>query len=86
MVVFTGDSDRIADPEARRSHDALASAVKLLRHEDLMPREPAFARLFRRTREISQPALDRLMRTSELARARAKPLLDWIIERAAPRM
>ncbi len=86
LVVFSGTSDRLANDDARRAHDATATAVKLMRHENLTPREPNLQRIARRSRELSSAALDRLTRTSELARARAKPFLDWVIERAAPRI
>ena len=86
LIVFSGTSDRLTSDEARRAHDATATAIKLLRHENLTPREPNLQRIARRSRELSSTALDRLTRTSELARARAKPFLDWAIERAAPRI
>jgi hypothetical protein len=86
LVLFSGSSDRIGNDEARRVHEATTAAIKLMRHDALTPREPALQRVARRSRELSTTVLERLTRTSELARARAKPFLDWVIERAAPRI
>jgi hypothetical protein len=86
LIVFSGTSDRIANEEVRRTHDATSTAIKLMRHETLTPREPNLQRIVRRSREMSASTLDRLTRTSELARSRAKPFWEWVVERAAPRL
>ena len=86
LVVFSGNPARIASADARQSHEAIGTAIKLMAHDALTPREPALQRIARRTKELSGTTLERLTRTSELARTRAKPFIDWLIERAAPRL
>ncbi|MEW5962529.1 MAG: hypothetical protein AB1749_03120 [Pseudomonadota bacterium] len=82
MVVFTGRTQSIANA---RAADEQAKAVALMRAlpaERTMPRQSLFARVLKRTREISGESAERLLALSAEARERAKPMLDKAREAA----
>jgi hypothetical protein len=82
LVVFTGRTANIANA---RAADEQAKAVTLLRAlpaERMLPRQSLFARVLKRTREISGESAERLLALSAEARARAKPMIDKAREAA----
>lgn len=76
LVVFSGRNQSIANA---RAADEQAKAVALIRSlpaERMMPRQSLFARVLKRTREISGDSAERLLALSAEARARAKPMIE----------
>lgn len=76
LVVFTGRTESIANA---RAADEQAKAIALIRSlpaERTMPRQSLFARVLKRTREISADSAERLLALSADARAKAKPMLE----------
>ncbi|MEO0798484.1 MAG: hypothetical protein AAFY53_04680 [Pseudomonadota bacterium] len=76
LVVFTGAEEAIADARARREHGARIDIVQRLRPQELLPRAPLFARLIKRTKQLSSSGVARLTDLSEKARERARPMLE----------
>lgn len=83
LVLFTGDNARISDRDRRDRHDELVRAIAGLPAETLLPRQTFFARMIRRTRELSSAGAERFIDISERARERAQPLFDKARDAAA---
>ncbi|MEO1280248.1 MAG: hypothetical protein AAFV69_00790 [Pseudomonadota bacterium] len=82
LVIFTGASNDIAGQTERDDHAAIVSKVKGYRADALLPRQSLFARVIRRTRELSSTGAEKFVEYSEKARERAAPLLDKAREAA----
>ncbi len=82
LVVFTGTSQRIADEALRKRHAAMATAISALRGDDLMPQQTFFARVLKRTRELTSVGAQKFVEFSEKAREKAAPLIEKAREAA----
>lgn len=82
LVVFTGRSDSIADETKRTQHETMSKMVQRLRGETLMPKESLFARVIKRTRELSATGAEKFVDISEQAREKAAPLFEKAREAA----
>jgi hypothetical protein len=82
LVVFTGQSYAIKDPALRDSHERMAAIVERLRGDTLMPLASVFARVLKRTRELTASGAEKFVSISEKARAKAAPLFEKAREAA----
>lgn len=76
LVLFTGASKKIPDQAARIQHQGLIYTLQNLSADALAPKQSLFARVLKRTRELSAVSAAKFIDLSEKARERAKPLLD----------
>lgn len=83
LVLFTGTKDHIADGGNREKHGELIRILANLPADTLLPQQTFFARIIRRTRELSTAGAERVISLSERARERAQPLFDKAREAAA---
>lgn len=81
-VVFTGSPANITDNRARQDHEDLIATVRALKSEALLPPESGFARILKRTKELSATSAEQLMKASEQAREKAAPYLESAKEAA----
>jgi len=76
LLLLTGAASRLKDVEQRRAHQRLIDTIRAMRAQTLLPAEPLFARILKRTKQLSAQGVDRLVTLSRQARDRAKPLVD----------
>lgn len=82
MVLFTGQPSRVDDGNARKDQEDLIKTIGAVKVEDLQPKQGFFAKLWKRTKEISAVSVEKMVEVSEKAREKAKPTLDKAMERA----
>ncbi|MEO1207581.1 MAG: hypothetical protein AAFV45_14740 [Pseudomonadota bacterium] len=82
LVLFTGAPNQMSDKAERADHEAVIAKVKAYRADALLPRQSLFARVIRRTRELSSTGAEKFVSFSEQARERAAPLLEKAREAA----
>lgn len=76
LVVFTGKTAKIASPRAGDEQQQVISLVAELTPDRLLPKQSLFARVLKRTRELTGESAEQMLALSAAARAKAKPLLD----------
>jgi len=76
LVLFTGNTNRVAGSDARSIHRQVISTVRDLRGSDLIPQGSVVARMVKQTRELSTRAKGHFLRVSANARERARPFLE----------
>ncbi len=76
LVVFTGSPERVTDPKALQDHRDLIATVRALKTETMVPPEGLFARVWKRTMELSGATTEDLLKYSEEAREKALPYLE----------
>ncbi|MEL7049863.1 MAG: hypothetical protein AAFO75_13075, partial [Pseudomonadota bacterium] len=76
LVLFTGAPNEIKDDGQRTTHQSHIEMLAGYRADALLPRQSLFARVIRRTRELSSSGAERFVTFSEKARERAAPLLE----------
>lgn len=76
LVLFTGAPETIKDETARRNHADLISSIRRFQPQEMLPKDTFFARIMKRTKQLSSAGAERLIKLSETARERAKPLLE----------
>lgn len=82
LVVFTGRSDAISDQAMRDGHERMSAVVERLRGDALMPLASIFARVLKRTRELTATGAEKFVAISEKAREKAAPLFEKAREAA----
>lgn len=82
LVLFSGATPDVDDAAARDAHERLINTVRGYRADSLLPRQSLFARVIRRTRQLSANGAERFVSFSEKARERAAPLLEKAREAA----
>ncbi len=75
-VVFTGAPSMLPDGQARQDQADLIATVRALRTSALLPQESGFARVLKRTKELSASSAEQLMKASEQAREKAGPYIE----------
>jgi hypothetical protein len=83
LVLFTGAPETIKDKTERQNHADLISSIRGFPPQEMLPRDTLFARLMKRTKQLSAASADRLVKLSDAARERAKPLLERAKETGA---
>jgi hypothetical protein len=76
MVVFTGQTDKIASDKDKQDHKDVIATIKALDEEVLLPKEGLFSKVWKRTRELSAQSAEQLIKASEQAREQAGPMLE----------
>ena len=76
LIVFTGIPERISGDKARQDQKDLIATVRALKSEAMLPAESTFARWIRRSKEFSGASTEQLLKLSEEARERAKPMIE----------
>lgn len=76
MTIFTGAVERVSGDKAQQDHKDLIATVRALKPEALLPAESTFARWLRRSKEITGASTEQLLKLSEEAREKAKPMLE----------
>ena len=76
LAVFTGAAERVSGDKAAQDHKDLIATVRAIKSEAMLPTESTFARWLRRSKEISGAGTEQLLKLSEEAREKAKPMLD----------
>ncbi|MEQ8825683.1 MAG: hypothetical protein RIC14_15060 [Filomicrobium sp.] len=82
LVVFTGETENLSDDAARQSHRKMDDVVSGLRGQELLPKASIFARVLKRTRELTATGAERFVEISETAREKATPLFEKAREAA----
>ncbi|MCH9807321.1 MAG: hypothetical protein K0U74_06300 [Alphaproteobacteria bacterium] len=82
LVVFTGPNDAIKDDAARATHAKVSSTLRGLRGEDLLPTASLFARVLKRTRELTATGAEKFVDISEKARAKSQSVFEKAREAA----
>lgn len=82
LVVFTGQGEAIKDDAARKRHQKMEDVVSSLHGEELLPKLDLFARVLKRTRELSATGAEKFVSMSEAARDKAAPLFEKAREAA----
>jgi hypothetical protein len=85
IVLFSGAADRVRDAGERRQHVEMTNAVRVMAVDVLLPRQSLIRTIGQRTRDLSAEGRDRILSYSHVARDRALPFIERMIERAAPR-
>lgn len=76
LAVFTGHLERVTGERAKQEHRDLITTVRAIGTDVLLPPESGFTRFLRRTRELSATSAEQMVKLSEDARERAKPLFE----------
>ncbi|MCB1520812.1 MAG: hypothetical protein KDJ37_09580 [Hyphomicrobiaceae bacterium] len=76
LVLFTGNSDRISDPEAREKHRLLVDTIRALPADTFRPKDSLVDLVLRTTRALSATAVENLISISEKAREKTGPLIE----------
>ncbi|MBU1213397.1 MAG: hypothetical protein KJ587_19345 [Alphaproteobacteria bacterium] len=82
LVVFTGQTSAVTDAAQREVHQRMTEAVARLRGDDLMPEASIFAKVIKRTRELTATGAEKFVAISEQARDKAAPLFEKAREAA----
>ena len=82
LVVFTGQGEGISNDAARKMHTKMEKVVAGLRGEELLPKASLFARVLKRTRELTSTGAEKFVSISEAAREKAAPLFEKAREAA----
>ena len=82
VVLFTGNPDRVQGEQAKKDHADLIRTVGGLKAGELLPSEPLFQRLIKRTKELSAVSTEKLLAATEEARQKAKPYTEKALETA----
>lgn len=82
LILFTGNADLISGSQARADHKDLIKTVREMEVEGMRPKEGFFAKLFRKTRELSAQTVQKLVELSESAREKATPMMDKAMDKA----
>lgn len=82
LVLFTGRQTGDADDRRADAHQRLIETIRAYRADSLLPRQSLFARVIRRTRQLSSAGAERVISLSEQARERAGPILERAREAA----
>lgn len=82
LVVFTGRNNAITDAALRDAHRRMTDIVTTLRGDVLMPESSIFAKVLKRTRELTATSAERFVEISEQAREKAAPLFEKAREAA----
>jgi hypothetical protein len=82
LVVFTRPSSDIDDPVLREAHQRMTETVENLRADTLMPEASIFAKVLKRTRELTATSAEKFVAISEQAREKAAPLFEKAREAA----
>ena len=75
-VLFTGDPARVTDDKARQDHKDMIATVKALKSEELVPQQSFFAKMLKRTKELSAQSAETLMDLSDKARKASGPAIE----------
>jgi hypothetical protein len=82
MLVFTGTADRVAGDKARKDHEDLIRTIGALNAAALLPQESLFAKLLKRSKELTAASTEKLLAATEQAREKARPYTDRAMEAA----
>jgi len=84
LVVFTGPTSKIANSRAADEQSRAVTLIASLTPDRVLPKQSLFARVIKRTRELTSESAERLLTMSAAARARAKPFVDKAVEASRP--
>ncbi|MEL6288292.1 MAG: hypothetical protein AAFQ42_02835 [Pseudomonadota bacterium] len=78
LVIFTGNPERVEDAEARRDHEDLVRTVTALEDANLTPGSSGstWARIWRRTKELTGQSVEKMLDLADEARERAGPMME----------
>ena len=76
LTVFTGSPERVTGEKAQQDQKDLIATVRALKVETMLPAESTWSRWLRLSKEISGASTEQLLKLSEDARERAKPLIE----------
>ncbi len=76
LTVFTGALERVNGDKAIQDHKDLIATIRAIKSEAMLPAETTFARWLRRSKEISGASTEQLLKLSEEAREKAKPMIE----------
>ncbi len=76
LVLFTGTPERVTSDQARLDHKDMIATVQALKASALVPREGTWSQLWRKTRELTGSSVEKLVRLSQDAREKAKPMME----------
>jgi hypothetical protein len=82
MLLFTGSPERVPAGKARKDHEDLIRTVVALNGAALLPEESLFAKLLKRTKELTATSTEKMLEATEQARVKARPYADKAMEAA----
>ena len=82
LIVFTGANKPASGQTNWEGHERMSSALEKLRGDELMPKQSLFARVLKRTRELTATGAEKFVEISEQARDKAAPLFEKAREAA----
>jgi hypothetical protein len=82
LVVFTGRPEQVTGEQARKDHADLIRTIGALPSGALLPEEPLYQKLLKRTKELSAVSTEKVLELTDQAREKAKPYTDQALDRA----
>lgn len=82
LLVFTGANKPASGQTNWEDHERMSRAIEKLRGDELMPKQSMFARVLKRTRELTSTSAEKFVEISEQARDKAAPLFEKAREAA----
>ncbi len=76
QVLLTGAAQDITDEPSRLRHESIKSQIQAVPSDRLFPNQPLFAKILRRTRELTKEGAAKFIALSEDVRRRAVPMLE----------
>jgi hypothetical protein len=83
LVVFTGNPDRIDDAKVRQDQADVIATIKTMQEAALVPQEGFFARMLKRTKQVSAQSAEKIMDMSTKAREKLGPTMERAREMGA---
>jgi hypothetical protein len=82
LIVFTGKPDQVQGEQARKDHADLIRTISALPSGALLPEEPLYQKLLKRTKELSGASTEKVLELTDQAREKAKPYTDQALDKA----
>jgi hypothetical protein len=82
MLLFTGDPARVEEGNPRKDQQDLIRTIQAMKIEDLQPKQGWFAKLWKKTKELSAKSVEKMVTLSEEAREKAKPMMEDAMKKA----
>ena len=82
LVIFTGKPELVTGEQAKKDHADLIRTVSALPSGALVPEEPLYQRLLKRTKELSAVSTEKMLELTDQARDKARPYTDQALDKA----
>jgi hypothetical protein len=82
LVLFTGKPETVSGEQAKKDHADLIRTVSALPSGALMPEEPLYRKILKRTKELSAVSTEKVLELTDQAREKARPYTDQALDKA----